>query len=303
MDLEYTWLAGNPEHADTDYFELGDYRFNQSQRLFPQNEMLDEHVEQKGRYAEIYGLEDKVVKLLNPSKFENQCLPQNSEQNREAYRVLEDIDCPNVLTPTEVISGDILSDGQEVVAEDQFATVIERREDTSTLYDHDTSGITWQEAEQIISDVASGLSDLHSHGVVHHDIRPANIFYDQQNTILFDFDHSTTPYTTEPQAPGDYTLEKPPEIKQGGQIDQRYDIFQLGQLWTALTHQIPRTAPLGETIHKLDPETEINEGINPEVPQQHNQLMKQALSFKPEQRPQNAENLLNQIKTRPSPTI
>jgi serine/threonine-protein kinase len=85
---------------------------------------------------------------------------------------------------------------------------------------------------QILIDIAGALEHVHSHGIVHRDIKPGNIILSAEGPKLVDFGIAKTPSIalTHPR----YVVGTPdylaPEQIVGKEVDHRVDIFQLGLL-------------------------------------------------------------------------
>ncbi|QCT42474.1 hypothetical protein FBF37_03335 [Candidatus Nanosynbacter featherlites] len=90
--------------------------------------------------------------------------------------------------------------------------------------------------------VAEAAAYLHERGLVHHDIRPTNIFYDEIEgrpaLTLFDYNQVKPPYVqTKPHS--SWNREHAPEIaKSGSFIDYRFDVYAIGIVFHELTHDL-----------------------------------------------------------------
>ena len=78
--------------------------------------------------------------------------------------------------------------------------------------------------------VTEAAGYLHERGLVHHDIRPANIFYD--------YNQVRSPYVqTRPHS--SWNREHAPEIAElGSLIDYRFDVYAIGIVFHELTHDL-----------------------------------------------------------------
>lgn len=137
--------------------------------------------------------------------------------------------------------------------------------------------LPWREATRILASVARALHHAHQHGIVHRDMKPANVMVlDSGETKVMDFGiakieaglhHLTTP--------GEFLgtpLYMAPEQAQGGPVTPRTDVFSLGAIgFTLLTG---RPAFLGDTVARIitrvvsedpGPPSLIAPGVPPEI--------------------------------------
>ena len=90
--------------------------------------------------------------------------------------------------------------------------------------------------------VTEAAGYLHERGLVHHDIRSTNIFYDETEgrpiLTLFDYNQVRSPYVqTRPHS--SWNREHAPEIaKSGSFIDYRFDVYAIGMVFHELTHDL-----------------------------------------------------------------
>ncbi len=113
--------------------------------------------------------------------------------------------------------------------------------------------ITVGECIRISKSVLSALAVAHSHGVIHGDIKPANIMYDEKSDIYIVSDFGAA-YTPERGKQGSNTIVgtpsyMSPEQLQGKKLDGRSDLFSLAvTLYHLLTGHQPFT---GSGLHQL----------------------------------------------------
>ncbi|MEP6831903.1 MAG: serine/threonine-protein kinase, partial [Gemmatimonas sp.] len=111
------------------------------------------------------------------------------------------------------------------------------------------------QAERVIRDVAEALAYAHSHGVVHRDVKPENIFIDESNgrAMLSDFGiaHSSefdSRLTMTGAAIGTPAYMSPEQID-GAPANARSDVYSLGLVsWEMLTGERPWE---GETLYNV----------------------------------------------------
>ncbi len=90
--------------------------------------------------------------------------------------------------------------------------------------------------------VAEAAGYLHERGLVHHDIRPTNIFYDETEgrpiLTLFDYNQVRSPYV-QARPHSSWNREHAPEIAElGSLIDYRFDVYSIGMVFHELTHNL-----------------------------------------------------------------
>lgn len=90
--------------------------------------------------------------------------------------------------------------------------------------------------------VTEAAGYLHERGLVHHDIRPTNIFYDETEgrpiLTLFDYNQVRSPYV-QARPHSSWNREHAPEITElGSLIDYRFDVYAIGMVFHELTHDL-----------------------------------------------------------------
>src|SRR5687768_17026697 len=151
--------------------------------------------------------------------------------------------------------------------------------------------LTLAEMAHILQRVAAALDYAHDKGVVHRDLKPGNILFDEyDNAYISDFGiaklaHATTKLTSSGIIGTPTHMS--PEQARGEEVDGRSDVYSLGViLFEMLSGQTPfeATTPLGMALkHATEPAPHILD-INPNLPAGVEAIIKKALAKKPEQR-------------------
>jgi len=184
-------------------------------------------------------------------------------------RLLASIDHPNVIPVYE--AGE--ADGQLFIAMRWVEGT-----DLRTLLSGGT-GLEWARATAIVEQVAAALDAAHARGLVHRDVKPANILIEprdgREHAYLSDFGVARSADSEQLTRTGhwvgtvDYAA---PEQIQGGTADGRSDVYSLGcVLFHALTGSIPfprDSDPAKLWAHIKDPPPsarKLQPGLSPEM--------------------------------------
>lgn len=159
------------------------------------------------------------------------------------------------------------------------------------------------EAAQIVRRVADALAYAHGKGVVHCDIKPANIFMvGRRSPKVLDFGiariaHREAPTIDGAVAGSPYYLA--PEQLRGEAIDRRCDVYSLGVvLFELLTGQRPFTGQTLEEIHQavLNAPTPQARQLNPKVPAALSAIVAKAMARDPAARLPSARHLSTELR-------
>lgn len=142
-----------------------------------------------------------------------------------------------------------------------------------------------QDTARIVEKIAQGLAYAHRKGVIHRDLKPDNILFDD-NGEPFISDFGVAKFA---EAAGSLTgsgvIGTPaymsPEQAQGGEIDGRSDVYGLGvMVYQMLTGQQPYSAdtPMGVVVkHITDPVPDILK-VMPDLPPELDAIIKTAMA-------------------------
>jgi len=143
----------------------------------------------------------------------------------------------------------------------------------------------------VVEQVGSALQYAHRHGVVHRDVKPANVMIEESGwALVCDFGVARAFGSVSLTQTG-ASLGTPrymsPEQFEGQPVDGRCDQYSLAILvWEALTGGVPFTGDsLGELIrkHLLEPPPRLAE-VNPDIPERVSAAVYRAMSKKPGER-------------------
>jgi serine/threonine protein kinase len=168
------------------------------------------------------------------------------------------------------------------------------------------SALELHRSAEIVAELAEALAYAHSQGVVHRDVKPANIRLDAQGTVyLMDFGIAYRPDSGEIPLPPGVILGTPayvaPEQAQGGQTDvlPASDQYSLGVvLYELLCGQPPFCGPPSYVIfHTIHHDPPLLHTVAPKVPRTLSAVCQKALAKRPEHRYASCEDFAADLRS------
>lgn len=151
---------------------------------------------------------------------------------------------------------------------------------------------TWQRASEIVADLAEALSHAHAQGVIHRDMKPANVILTESGQpVILDFGLAISSDDAEQPGvvAGTPRYMSPEQVQgRGHQIDGRTDIYALGViLYQMLADRPPYTATtVTELMAKISREAPepLGRFVDESVPAELVSICEQAMARKISQR-------------------
>jgi tRNA A-37 threonylcarbamoyl transferase component Bud32 len=149
-----------------------------------------------------------------------------------------------------------------------------------------------EEALRLVAQVGEALDEAHARGLVHRDVKPANILVDRDGAAyLSDFGlakHASSPssLTGEQSFVGTIAYVAPEQIK-GEQVDGRADVYSLTcVLYEALTGRTPfeRESELAVLFAHLHEQAPRASDVRPELPPGLDHVLRTGTAKEPKQR-------------------
>jgi tetratricopeptide (TPR) repeat protein len=233
-----------------------------------------------GAMGVVYKAHDRKLQRLVALKF----LPQEWSHDQDAkQRFLGEAQAasathhPNICSIHDIATAD---DGQLfiVMAYCDGPTLKQRLQEGPLPLD---------EALDIATQVADGLTRAHAQGVVHRDIKPGNLILTEDGVRIVDFGLATFVDALQSTAQGSTlgtAAYMSPEQVRGEEADARTDVWALGVvLYEMLTGHVPFRGAYAEAIAyaiRTDPPTPIRND-RPDVPEEIEQFVFRALHKDP----------------------
>lgn len=154
----------------------------------------------------------------------------------------------------------------------------------------------------IATGIGRGLATAHAHGLVHHDVKPANVLLGTSGSVkLVDF--GVSQLITSSAKSRDVICGTPgylaPECFEGGTYTPLSDLFAFGVLIyeSLLGHHPFRGGTLRETVSlTLSKEPDSLHVLDPEIPLELSDLVDRLLAKEPGERPQSAQEAVEVLE-------
>jgi serine/threonine-protein kinase len=219
-----------------------------------------------------------AIKVIAP-QFAND--PAFAERFRREARSIARLRHPNILT--------VYDAGEET---GMLYLAMELVEGQTLKEELQGKGLDAERAARLISQVASALDYAHSKGIIHRDVKPANVLLDQDGrAVLSDFGiaklvEANTQLTGTGVGVGtpDYMS---PEQAMGEELDARSDEYSLGVMaYELLSGQRPFTGdtPIAIIMGHVSKALPSLHSINPKISKAVEQVVNRALAKKPAER-------------------
>lgn len=146
--------------------------------------------------------------------------------------------------------------------------------------------LSWELAGRYVADVAEGLKHVHARGIVHCDVKPANVLWDKENDEALLTDFGIALHLRKGERPGGTPAFMAPEAFEG-QVSAKIDVYSLAATLFALMSGVPpfegtTLEELHEKIHVGLPE---NDPRFEDVPSPMEAVVRAGLASNPEDRP------------------
>ncbi|MFI5778454.1 Stk1 family PASTA domain-containing Ser/Thr kinase [Nocardia sp. NPDC051570] len=155
-------------------------------------------------------------------------------------------------------------------------------------------------AMEIIADVCAALDFSHKNGIVHRDMKPANIMINRQGAVkVMDFGiaraiaDSSNPMTQTAAVIGTAQYLSPEQAR-GEQVDARSDVYSVGcVLYEILTGEPPFTgdSPIAVAYQHVREDPQLPSHVHPGVPRELDSVILKAMSKNPANRYQTAAEM------------
>ena len=253
----------------------------------------------KGGFAEVHLAKDKIlerkvaIKILLPQFSSDSAIIERFIREAKLYAKLEH---KNLIPIYDTgLVDDCAFIIMKYIKGDSLSSLLKKK-----------GRLTYQIIAQMIKEIASTLSYIHSGGIIHRDVKPSNILIEEGTNkyYLADFgiarSDSSKTLTKSGLILGTPNYISPEQIK-GKSIDHRADIYALG----AMSYELVTGKPIfsGETsmevlYQHVNEEPECLTNYLPDIPKEINFIITKCLEKNPEKRFQNADEITDVFDTK-----
>lgn len=161
---------------------------------------------------------------------------------------------------------------------------------------YELGAVEWPRACEILRQVASALSFLHSRRLIHRDIKPRNIKLDAEGNVrLIDFGVMTT-FGSSPDIAGTPAYMAPESVA-GLPLDQRVDLYSLGALgyWLLTGTNAIAARKFEDLTAAWSRRPASPSHVRPEIPPRLDELVLSLLARDPLARPGSAHEVIERL--------
>lgn len=178
--------------------------------------------------------------------------------------------------------------------QDDLTYIVMQYIEGGTLKDLMGRPVPLKEAARFVGEIASALDYAHQRGVLHRDVKPANVLIDQGRSrwsLLSDFGLARMVEGTSQLTGSGVGIGTPqymsPEQGQGKKVDRRADVYSLGVvLYEMATGRVPFEAetPFAVVLKHIADPLPLPSTINPGVPPEVERVILKAMAKEPDGR-------------------
>jgi len=250
----------------------------------------------RGGMGVVYKAEDTKLKRTVALKFLPPGLthiPDVKERFMREAQTAAGLDHPNICTVYEFDE-----------AEDKSFISMAYIEGQNLKKKIESGPLEFEESLRIATQAAEGLQEAHKKGIIHRDIKSANIMIDERNLAkIMDFGLARktggTLITKDGTTMGTIAYMSPEQAR-GEEVDQRTDIWSFGVvLYEMLTGQLPFKGEHDQgVVHSiLNTKPKAITELRSEIPIPIGQVVDKALEKNPDERYQKIDELLDDLKS------